>query len=110
MSKFSGKCDFCDEIEIWGLEHILNSEVYVGKAQEPLHLTCLEDCIPYYPYVVSVAAHDNAKQRGYIRLTEKSWVDLEEERYGHHAMHDYYRKALQEELTRAGRIERGQPT
>ena len=41
MSRFSGKCDFFDEIEIFGLEHILNSEVYVGDSKEPLKLTCL---------------------------------------------------------------------
>lgn len=98
MSRFSGKCDFYDEIEIYGLEHILNSEIYVGASQEPLRLTCLADCVPYYPYVVSIAAHDNVKNRSFIRLTEKSWVDIEEERYGHLKMHDYYRQVLQEEL------------
>lgn len=105
MSRFSGKCDFCDEIEIWGLEHILNSDVYIGRSTEPLRLTCLADCVPYYPYVVSAAAHDHVKNRGMIHLTGKSWVDIEEERYGHFRIHDYYRQALQEELdkTRNGR-------
>lgn len=37
----------------------------------------------------------------YIRLTSKSWVDIEEDRYGHFASHDYYRKILQEELKSA---------
>lgn len=101
MSKFSGKCDFCDEIEIFGLEHILNSEVYVGDSEEPLKLTCLADCVPYYPHIVSVASHDNVKNRSYIRLTSKSWVDIEEERYGKLRSHDYYRRRLQEEIERA---------
>lgn len=101
MSRFSGKCDFHDEIVIAGLEHILNSEVYVGNSAEPLKLTCLADCVPYYPYVVSIAYHDNVKKCGYIKLTEKSWVDIEIERYGKFNIHDYYKQALQEEIERA---------
>ena len=100
MSRFSGKCDFCDEIEIFGLDYILGSDVYVGDSDEPLKLTCLADCIPYYPYIITVAVHDNAKGKGCIELTKKSWVDIEEERYGHHAIHDMYRKFLQEEMER----------
>lgn len=101
MSKFSGKCDFYDEIAIFGLEHILNSEIYVGSGEEPLKLTCLADCVPYYPYIVSFSHHDNVKNCGYIRLTAKSWVDIEIERYGKHNMHDYYIQALQEEIEKA---------
>lgn len=56
MSRFSGKCDFCDEIEIVGLDKILNAEVYVGDNKEPLKLNCLADCIPYYPYAISVSS------------------------------------------------------
>lgn len=99
MSRFSGKCDFCDEIEIVGLDEILNAEVYVGDSKEPLKLTCLADCIPYYPYVISVSSHTDGKL--YIRLTSKSWVDISEDRYGHMRMHDYYRKVLEEELKNA---------
>lgn len=101
MSRFSGKCDFCDEIEIFGLEHILNSEVYVGNSKEPLKLTCLADCVPYYPHIVSIAYHDNMNNRSCIRLTEKSWVDIEAERYGEHQIHEYYREELHKELIRA---------
>lgn len=96
MSRFSGKCDFCDEIQLVGLDEILNAEVYVGDSTEPLKLTCLADCIPYYPYVIVVSSH--TEDGLYIRLTSKSWVDIEEDRYGHFASHDYYRKVLQEEL------------
>ncbi len=103
MSKFSGKCDFCDEIAIHGLDHILRCDVYVGSSRTPLRLTCLADCVPYYPYIVSVAAHDNVRNRGVICLTERSWVDIEEERDGHHPIHDYYRQALAEELAKIGK-------
>ena len=103
MSKFSGKCDFRDEIAIHGLDHILRCDVYVGRSTTPLRLTCLADCVPYYPYVVSSAGHDNAKGHGVIRLTEKSWVDIEEDRYGRHPSYDYYRQALAEELAKIGK-------
>ena len=32
-----------------------------------------------------------------IRLSEKSWVDIEERRYGKMPIHEYYRKLLKEE-------------
>lgn len=101
MSRFSGKCDFCDEIEIFGLEHILNSEVYVGDSEEPLKLTCLADCVPYFPHIVCLSHHDTKKNCGHIWLTDKSWVDIEAERYGEHQMHEYYRDELRRELIRA---------
>lgn len=101
MSRFSGKCDFCDEIEIFGLERIMNSDVYVGDSEEPLKLTCLADCVPYYPHIVSVAHHDNVTNRSYIRLSAKSWVDIEIERYGKFRMHDNYKEELRKELIRA---------
>lgn len=93
MSRFSGKCDFCDQIEIFGLDMILKSKVYVGNSDIPLELKSLEDCIPYYPYVVSASFTDK-EIGGVIYLTAKSWVDIEEERYGYMRMHDYYRNEL----------------
>ena len=101
MSKFSGKCDFCDEIAIFGLDHILNSKVYVGDSKDPLKLSCLADCVPYYPHIVSMSHHDPVNNCGYIRLTDKSWVDIESERYGEQRIHEYYREELRKELTRA---------
>lgn len=102
MSKFSGKCDFCDVISIRGLDYILNSNVYLGSSTTPLPLNSVEDCIPYYPHIVTVAAYDNVNRCGIIRLTAKSWVDIEEERYGHMNCHDYYRDELQKEMKSHG--------
>lgn len=102
MSRFSGKCDFCDEIEILGLDKILMSNVYVGDSTSPLELKTLEDCIPYYPYVVS-CSFTNKESGGVIHLTEKSWVDIEEEKYGHMKIHEYYRDALKKEMQRMNR-------
>lgn len=99
MSKFSGKCDFCDEIDIFGLENILKSKVYIGSSDIPLVLRNRKDCIPYYPYIVvgSVTEHGI----GTIRLSNRSWVDIEEERYGHMTMHDHYRNELKKEMEKA---------
>ena len=99
MSKFSGKCDFYDEIEIFGLENILKSKVYIGDNKKPLTLTCREDCIPYYPYVVTASAKTN--NVGTIFLTNKSWVDIEAERYGEMSCHKHYRELLKKELEKA---------
>ena len=98
MSRFSGKCDFYDSIRIFGLDYILNCDVYVGRSCEPLTLRCEADCIPYYPHLVSISLTGKDTGRGYIRLTKRSWVDIEEERYGHISAHDHYRRVLQEEL------------
>lgn len=98
MSEFSGKCDFCDEIEIYGLDRILNSKIYIEGREKPLKLTCLADCVPYYPYVVVASCDLNFNLT--IWLTSKSWVDIEEDRYGHFGCHDSYRQKLKEEIER----------
>lgn len=101
MSRFSGKCDFCDEIKIFGLDYILNSKVYVGQSTDPLELHCLADCVPYYPYVVVVSCMDNVGKEGIVRLTEKSWVDIEAERYGEMDAHRFFRDQLYIEIKKA---------
>lgn len=102
MSRFSGKCDFCDEIEIHGIDYILNSRVFVGRRSEPLKLTSIADCVPYFPHIVVSGFYDNEHMCATIQLSEKSWVDIEEERYGHLAIHDIYRQTLREELQKYG--------
>lgn len=96
MSRFSGKCDFYDEICIFGLEKILAGKVYVGNSKVPLKLESIKDCVPYFSYVACwLSSNDKGVSIG---LTEKSWVDMEEERYGKMAIHNYYRQLLAEEL------------
>lgn len=107
MSRFSGKCDFCDEIEIHGLDRVLNGDVYVGDNDEPLELKSIEDCVPYYPYIVVAAVHNNLTNKCSITLSSRSWVDIEEERYGHMQMHDVYRKDLQNEIQRVRSLRSG---
>ena len=38
----------------------------------------MSDLIPYYPYVVCTAVHNNADRTATIRLTSESYVDVEE--------------------------------
>lgn len=72
MSKFSGRCDFCDEIEIFGLDFILRSKVYLGNTSVPLELNCLADCIPYYPYVVASGGYNIKDGYGTLYLAAES--------------------------------------
>lgn len=99
MSRFSGKFDFCDKIDIQGLDRILRCDVYC-KGQR-LELKTRRDCIPYYPHIPCLCWWDNERGRGTIHLSEKSWVDIEEERYGHMKTHDFYREALRKEMEAA---------
>lgn len=97
MSRFSGKCDFCDEIGFLGIDRILAAKIFVGNSNIPLKLNNIKDCIPYYPYIVTCSSC--SKERGdTIRLTSKSWIDIEEERYGYYPFMDYYRNLLKEEI------------
>lgn len=99
MSRFSGKCDFCDLIDIFGLDKILNSIIYVGDKR--VELKSRRDCIPYYPHIERMGGWDAKEGRGVFFLTDRSWVDIEEERYGHMKIHDYYREALRKEMEAA---------
>lgn len=101
MSKFSGKCDFYDEICIFGIEVVLKAKVYVGDSENPVELKTLADCVPYYPYITTASYYNSISGERIIYLSDKSWVDVEEERYGHHAMHEHYRKLLDEEIEKA---------
>lgn len=79
MSKFSGKCDLYDHIEIVNDENrILHTVYYVGNSNDtPIEVHELKDLIPYYPYVISMAGY--SEERSVVRLTSKSYVDYEEE-------------------------------
>lgn len=80
MSKFSGKCDFYDSIEICGFD-FNKYEVYLGHGGEPLKFAREEDLIPYYPHIIGCSFTNNTEKRSVIYLTSKSWVDIEEEEW-----------------------------
>lgn len=102
MSKFSGKCDFYDMIQMCeGVDGLKSryANVYVGygDGQIKLDLDDHASLVQYYPHIISASA-SSENDDGVIYLTAKSWVDIEEERYGHLKMHDYYRERLQQEM------------
>lgn len=102
MSKFSGKCDFCDIIEINGLENILKSQVCLSSSEAPLELHSIKDCIPYYQHIV--IASSTTKGVGTYILTDKPWTQIERERSGNPNSHRFYDKELRKEMVKYGII------
>lgn len=78
MSKFSGKCDFYDHIEIFGVDDTLSSDIYIGRNIIPLRFETEKDLIPYYPYLIAMSVWDNETKKGMIVLSEESFIDREE--------------------------------
>lgn len=81
MSKWSGKCDWADSLEIhnYTLEELQNNvEIYVGSSSEPLHIEKMEDLIPFYPHIVGFAFFNNEKNKSIVHLSSESWVETEE--------------------------------
>ncbi len=77
MSKYSGKCDFADHVEVFGLENVLNnSDIYLGWNIIPLKMTCEKDLVPYYPYLVIMSTYGGGRR--IVRLSSISFVDEEE--------------------------------
>ena len=77
MSRFSGKCDFYDLIDIHGVDKILSCNIYNHKDLIPLRTESVKDLIPYYPYLTSLV--NIGKNNGYIRLSRQSFIDYEEQ-------------------------------
>lgn len=99
MSKFSGRCDLADVIDICGgFEKFkkVTSVIYVGESDVPVKCEKIQDIIPYYPYIITSSISQNGKNVYW--LSSKSWVDIEEKLYGHHTIHDCYREELKKEI------------
>ena len=119
MSRFSGKCDLCDIIEIAGGFKKFKKQgykVFVKQDTSKGYLdtttfnitNCREleykdeiDLIPYYPYIEIIGVDKK------IYLSDKSWVDTCEERYGYHDIYNYYREELAKELEKHKRRKHG---
>lgn len=103
MSRFCGKCDFYDCLVIHdGFEKVINGdfEVFLGDRDHPLHFGSLGEVVPYYPHLVSSAAHDNVTGTATIFLTEHSYMDYYEEKYGKSEFTEYYRNQLAKEIAK----------
>lgn len=84
ISRYSGKCDFKDTLEIHGytLEELQNNvKIYVGNSEEQLHIEKMEDVIPYYPYIIGSAWFNNVERKAVIHLSSKSHVDSDEREF-----------------------------
>lgn len=100
MSKFSGTCDLKDVIDICGGFEAFNGiKIYIGDIKHPLKYNTLKDLIPYYPYSIeSSGINKTDKENSRIILSEKSWIDMEEELYGYKPYYDEYRNLLKNEM------------
>ena len=77
MSILSGKCDFCDDVNMLGnIEEYLgdNAEIYVGDIKIPNNTE--KDLVLYYPFLVSIGSY--SKDHRHIRLSRYSYIDYEE--------------------------------
>ena len=73
MSRYSGKCDLADHIEIFGEKSVLNSTIYIADNKEPLEFHSIKDLIPYYPYIIGTSAGN--KDSCVMRLSKESYID-----------------------------------
>lgn len=109
MSRFSGKCDFWDHLfsstddeekafdkfngtklyirqalpEDFNLNKALEEKVNIPETYyKKIEYDCIEDLIPYYPYLIVMAYYDNTDVRSsVVCLSEKSFVDIEESEF-----------------------------
>lgn len=123
MSRFSGKCDFCDYLfmgadsEEDAFGKFRGTKLYIMKPSKycvpvkevedfnknwtPIHYNSLVDLITYYPHIVVFSWCDNQdSEKSIVVLSNESWVDTEEAQYGHWDIHDYYREQLRKEMDR----------
>lgn len=77
MSKYSGKCDLADIYYIRDNWDFTKNKIYIKNNIIPLRIDCEKDLMPYFPYLQSYGSGD--KDGLIIHLTDKSFVDIEEE-------------------------------
>ncbi len=70
ISKFTGKCDFCDSVEN-GWFNPKTDDLYVNGIG-PLRINTWEDCIPYYTHIVGASGGHSTS------LGSESWITTEE--------------------------------
>ena len=77
MSRWSGKCDFCDDcVMIHNPQEIIEkSKIYLGDARVMIKEE--KDLIPYYTHLVASASYDKEKGN-VIHLSRDSFINSEE--------------------------------
>ena len=100
MSRWTGKCDFCDDCEMIHnpQEFIEKSKIYLGDARVMIKEE--KDLIPYYTHLVAMASY-NKEQGNVIHLSKSSFIDCEERDFLAWKIRDIittFRKAKKEKI------------
>ena len=77
ISKFTGKCDFCDDCEMIHnpQEIIEKSKIYLSDARVMIKEE--KDLIPYYTHLIASASY-NKEKGNVIHLSRDSFINFEE--------------------------------
>lgn len=89
MSIYSGKCDVADFFEGESDGYLQRSEIYLGENPVPLRINNQHDLSPYYPHLVIMAG--GMKNKATCHISERSFVDVEEEEHLGWILHDFQR-------------------
>ena len=100
ISKWTGKCDFCDDCEMIHnpQEFVEKSEIYLGDARVMIKEE--KDLIPYYTHLVASACY-NKENGNIIRLSRDSFINSEEREFLSWKIRDIismFRKAKKEKI------------
>lgn len=82
ISRYSGKCDLYDVlVDIREVTDFSKVKIYAANNSiVPLRIDSQKDLMPYYPYIVAISV-GNSDGTQIIHLSEKSYVDSEEEEH-----------------------------
>lgn len=82
ISRYSGKCDVFDVlVDIREITDFSKVKIYAyDNSIIPLRIDSQKDLMPYYPYIVAISV-GNSDGTQIIHLSEKSYVDTEEEEH-----------------------------
>ena len=100
MSKWTGKCDFCDNCEMIHnpQEFVEKSKIYLGDARVMIKEE--KDLIPYYTHLISSACY-NKESGNTIHLSRDSFINSEEREFLSWKIRDIismFRKAKKEKI------------
>lgn len=78
MSKYSGKCDFCDTVKIWGEDKILHCRIML-KGNRQYEPKTIDDLKPYFAHLISsMGISREMGEDGYygtINLYQRSYTE-----------------------------------
>ena len=99
ISQFSGKCDCYDHFSEYTDEQLQKSQIFIGDQIVPLRINNQHDLAPYYAHIVGSVGYCDGI--AVCRLTERAYVDYEEEDQLTWKLRDikkYYRKCKRNKI------------